>query len=128
MNPPQVGNLPYFAMSHPDSNSSAAADVHLSHLLAESIEEPWYRSLFQNIKESVAPPKLPPLMLTSQPVAVKDIWGLYGRKKESGLMSLAVHGCVVTLLFTILSNPAIQVKVKQAGRLFVPAAYLTAAA
>src|SRR2546422_6371205 len=50
--------------------------------LAESIEEPWYRSLFQNIKESIAPPKLPPLMLTSQPVAVKDIWGLYGRSEE----------------------------------------------
>ena len=65
-------------------------------------------------------------MLTSQPVAVKDIWGLYGRKKESGLISMAVHGCVVMLLFTVLSSPAVQVKVKQAGRLFAPviAAYL----
>jgi len=44
----------------------------------------------------------------------------------AGLMSLAVHGCVVMLLFTVLSSPAVQVKVKQAGRLFAPviAAYL----
>src|SRR6266850_8523955 len=44
----------------------------------------------------------------------------------AGLMSLAVHVCVVMLLFTVLSNPVVQVKVKQAGRLFVPviAAYL----
>jgi periplasmic protein TonB len=38
----------------------------------------------------------------------------------AGLMSLAVHGCVVMLLFTVLSSPAVQVKVKQAGRLFMP--------
>jgi protein TonB len=38
----------------------------------------------------------------------------------AGLMSLAVHGCVVMLLFTVLSNPAVQVKVRQAGRLFMP--------
>jgi len=35
-------------------------------------------------------------------------------------MSLALHGCAVTLLFTVLSKPAIQVKVRQAGGLFVP--------
>ena len=38
----------------------------------------------------------------------------------AGLMSLAVHGCVVMLLFTVLSNPAVQVKMKQAERLFIP--------
>src|SRR2546428_2126841 len=117
-------------LAYPDSNARAAADVHLRHLLVKSIEEPWYHSLFQNIKEIINPPKLPPLMITSHPVAVKDIWGLYRRKKESGLLSLAVHGCVVILLFTVLSSKAVQVKVKQAGRLFVPviSAYLPEAA
>src|SRR5882762_9910624 len=44
----------------------------------------------------------------------------------AGLMSLAVHGCVVMLLFTVLSNPVVQVTVKKAGRVFMPviAAYL----
>src|SRR5205823_15004255 len=80
----------------------------------------WFRSLFQNLKETVVPPKLPPLMLTSQPVAVKDIWGLYGHKKESGLMSLLVHGVVVLLLFTVLSNPSVQVRMKKAAHLIAP--------
>ncbi len=38
----------------------------------------------------------------------------------AGLMSLAMHGGAVLLMFTVLSNPAVQVKVKQAGRLFMP--------
>ena len=51
------------------------------------VEEPWYRSLIQNVKDTFNPPKLPPLEVTSKPVAVKDIWGLYGRQKKSFMMS-----------------------------------------
>src|SRR4051812_40325929 len=94
-------------LAHPDPNS-APADLHLERLLAGNIEEPWYKSLYRNIQETINPPKLPPLELTSKPVPVKDIWGLYGRKRESGLMSLAVHGAVVALLFTVLSNKTVQ--------------------
>src|SRR5438876_5537884 len=105
---------------HPDPNSSVSADIHLQRLLAADVEEPWYKSLIENIKDAINPPKLPPLVLTSKPVAVKDIWGLYGRKKESGLMSLAVHSLVVMLLFTVLSNKAVQVKMKEAVHLIAP--------
>ena len=75
---------------HTEPISGASADVHLQRLLAESVEEPWYKSLAQNIRDAVNPPKLPPLEVTSKPVAVKDIWGLYGRKKQSGVMSLLI--------------------------------------
>jgi TonB family protein len=105
---------------HPDPRSGATADVHLDRLLAESVEEPWYKSLAQNIKDTISPPKLPPLVLTSKPVAVKDIWGLYGRKKESGVMSLLIHSCVAVLLFTVLSNKTVQVKMKEAVHLIAP--------
>src|SRR5258705_4085364 len=104
----------------PDPNSGAQAYVHLHRLLASSVEEPWFKSLVRNIKETIDPPKLPPLVLTSKPVAVKDIWGLYGNKKESGFMSLAIHSCVVVLLFTVLSNKAVQVKMKEAVHLVAP--------
>src|SRR5438046_10562503 len=68
-------------------------------------------------------------MVTSSPVEVADIWGLYGRRRQSGLLSLAVHGCAVTLLFTALSNHTVQKTMKQAGRLIVPnlADYMPAA-
>src|SRR5260370_17200736 len=108
-------------LAHPDPNSGLSADIHLKNLLAENIEEPWYKSLLQNVKEAINPPKLPPLEVTSKPVAVKDIWGLYGNKKESGLMSLAFHAGVVVLLFTLGTNRAVQQKVKDAVHMIAPA-------
>jgi periplasmic protein TonB len=105
---------------HSDSASVVTADVHLERLLAGAVEEPWYKSLVQNIRDTINPPKLPPLEVTSKPVAVKDIWGLYGRKKQSGVMSLLIHVCVVALMFTVLSNKTVQVKVKEAVHLIAP--------
>jgi periplasmic protein TonB len=85
---------------------------HLQRLLAPATDEPWYRSFIQNVREAINPPKLPPLELTSKPVPVKDIWGLYQRKNQSGLVSLAIHGTVAVLLFTVASNRAVQEAVK----------------
>lgn len=89
------------------------ADVHLTRLLVAGVEEPWYRSLFQSIRDIVKPQKLPPLEVTSKPVAVKDIWGLYGKKRSSGVMSLVIHASVVVLLFTVASSRAVQNQMKQ---------------
>ncbi|MGH9658753.1 MAG: energy transducer TonB [Bryobacteraceae bacterium] len=106
---------------HGQPNSTPdIADVHLQRLLAKSVEEPWYFSLAQNVKDLIRPEKLPPLELTSKPVAVKDIWGLYGRTKQSGAASLAIHVTVVTLLFTVASSDAVQKKVKEAVHLVAP--------
>jgi len=44
-------------------------------------------------------PRLPPLDVTSRPVAVKDIWGLYGRQKKSFLLST---GFQVALLSAVV--------------------------
>src|SRR5690348_3467326 len=60
----------------------ADADGHLARLYAPTDAEPWYRSIIRNIREAVHPPQLPPLQVTSKPVAVKEIWGLYGRDKK----------------------------------------------
>ena len=46
----------------------AQTDTHLDNLLvASDLEAPWYKSIFQGIREIINPPKLPPLELTSQP-------------------------------------------------------------
>lgn len=48
---------------------SSGQDSHLDHLLLKTdLEEPWYRSIIQNIREALNPPKQPPLVLTSRPV------------------------------------------------------------
>src|SRR5580704_13156669 len=103
-----------------DPSSTTIADSHLDHLLAQTVEEPFYKSFFKNVKEFISPPKLPPLVVTSKPVPVKDIWGLYGQKRESKFMSLAVHICVVALMFTVLSNKTVQQKVKETVHLIAP--------
>src|SRR5215471_18431588 len=106
----------------PDRGKSidAAADTHLRNLLVTEVEEPWIHGFIRNIKETFNPPKLPPLEVTSKPVAVKDIWGLYGRKKESWMMSFGFQAAVVTLLFTVFSARAVQEKIKDIVHLTEP--------
>ncbi len=86
----------------------------------DDIEDPWYKSFLKNVKEAINPPKLPPLEITSQPVAVKDIWGLYGRQKKSFVMSTGFQVVVVLAALWIFSIPAVQRTVKQ-GVCGVPA-------
>jgi TonB family protein len=97
-------------------------DIHLQRLLAQQVQVPWYRSLFQNIRELINPPKLPPLELTSTPVPVRDIWTpLGGERRRAGATSLLIHTSVVVLAFTIFSNKAVQKLVKdQVTPLFAP--------
>ncbi len=96
-------------------------DVHLERLLAPpELDRPWCRSFARNLHELLRPPKLPPLEVTSQPVAVKDIWGLYGRKKKSFLLSAGFQICVVALLATVFSSKTVQQTVRQAVVLFAP--------
>ncbi len=47
----------------------APLDDHLDRLLLSTdLEEPWYKSIVRGIRETISPPKLPPLELTSTPV------------------------------------------------------------
>jgi TonB family protein len=105
-------------LSH--SNNPFSADDHLSRLLPSGVEEPWYRSFFQNLKEVFNPPKLPPLEVTSKPVAVKDIWGLYGRQGKSFLMSTAFQFAVVGLIVVASFTKPVQQVAKSAVSLVLP--------
>jgi protein TonB len=107
-------------LSQPNNPFLSNADDHLSRLLVAGVEEPWYRSLIQNIKDTFNPPKLPPLEVTSKPVAVKDIWGLYGRQRKSFMMSTGFQVGVVALLFTVFSTKVVQEQVKQVTALVMP--------
>jgi periplasmic protein TonB len=107
------------AGSPPDGSG---ADSHLDRLLAPAnLALPWHRSLLSNLRELVSPQRLPPIEVTSQPVAVQDIWGLYGRQKKSFIFSLALQCGAVALLFMALSNPTVQTRVRQVATLVLPA-------
>lgn len=96
-------------------------DVHLQRLLTEQSSAPWFYSFFQNIKEFISPPELPPLEVTSKPVAVKDIWGFYGGQgKKSGMMSLLIHGSVIAIALFLSTNKMVQDTVKKSTQIFLP--------
>lgn len=84
-------------------------------------EEPVYVSLWRNIKETINPPKLPPLEVTSKPVAVRDIWGqTAGNESKSAVTSLLIHGGVIALLIFLSTNKTVQDAVKQQITLIAP--------
>ena len=96
-------------------------DDHLSRLLAATDAEPLYRSLARSLKELISPPKLPDLELTSRPVEIKDIWGLYERQPRSFALSVAVQGAAVALVFALLASKPVQQRIQQAIPLLLPA-------
>lgn len=55
----------------------AQPDAHLDRLLvATDLEEPWFKSIVRGIRETLNPPKLPPLELTSKPLEGGDFGNL----------------------------------------------------
>ena len=74
-----------------EGGRTVGADSHLARLYTPTLEEPWPHSLIHTIVETIRPPQLAPLLLTSQPIAVKEIWGLYRKDNKSSWMSLAIH-------------------------------------
>ena len=95
---------------------------HLSRLLPSTVEEPWYRSFFENLRDTFNPPKLPPLEVTSKPVAVKSIWGMYDPDKKSFGYSSGIIVLIVVLLVTVFSAQAVREMVKEKATMIDPIA------
>src|SRR5580700_9272681 len=109
-------------LSHPNNSFVPGGDDdHLSRLLLTQNDEPMFKSLIRNIKETFNPPKLPPLELTSKPVAVKDIWGLYGNQKKSFMMSFGFQICLILLVVLALSTKPVQKAITQTVAIMLPA-------
>jgi TonB family protein len=79
----------------------------------DTLEQPLWKSLSNSLDEFFFPKKLPPLVLTSKPVPVKDIWGFYNYKKNGALVSTVVHlvGLVALLGGTIWAGRVVVEKV-----------------
>lgn len=93
----------------------------LAKTLSGTNEENTLVSLWRGLKETINPPKLPPLEVTSRPVAVKDIWGqTAGNESRSAMGSMAVHGIIIALLIFVSTNKEIQKAVKDFTPLAAP--------
>src|SRR5258706_15065354 len=89
----------------------------------QTLDEPLWKSLFRNIDEFFFPKKLPPLVLTSKPVPVRDIWGFYNYKGRGAFGSTVIHVLAVALIIlaTYLGRKIVEVaKPKETGGLIAP--------
>jgi periplasmic protein TonB len=67
-----------------------------SELMVES--KGWFATFWENIRDTVAPKKLPPLETTSQPVDVPEIWTKNKQFTKVQALSLAIHVVVIVLI------------------------------
>ena len=75
-----------------------------SNMLLE--QQPEYRVFWHNLRDLIAPPKLPPLKLTSKPVPVRPLWARNRQYSRVQAISVAVH---VLLLAAIVVPIAHQI-------------------
>jgi TonB family protein len=110
--------------NQPENNAPARheADAHLDHLLAPaSVSTPLLVSLYNSIKELINPPKLPPLEITSKPIAVDEKKGAYaGNEWKAGLLSVTINVSILGLLLFIGTNKEIQQAIKEKVTLIAP--------
>jgi protein TonB len=93
---PQFGtglgeNLKEFMHSGPRGNVKSA-------LLVDWHEEP---SLWQNLRDWIAPRKLPPLKTTSQAIPVPEIWSKNKQFSRVQVVSILIHAVAIALIVII---------------------------
>ena len=66
-------------------------------LLAEIIDEPAWKTIYGNVYDLFYPKKLPPLVLTSTPIAVKDPMK-EDRGKAATIVSVVTHAIIIGLI------------------------------
>lgn len=95
---------------------------HLERLLIPaSVDLPWYKGIVISVKELIHPPKLPPLEVTSKPVKLASLKGLYGGHETTvGLGSVIVHVAVVALLLFAGTLKPVQQAMKEFVPIFAP--------
>ena len=94
---------------------------HLAKTLSGLEGDHVFVSLWKGIKETVNPTKLPPLEVTSRPIAVKDIWGqTAGNESRSAMGSVFIHGGIVALLILLSTSKEVQKLVREITPLAAP--------
>ena len=87
-------------ITSPESQAEHEPELNLLRV-QDTMDQPLWNSLLGNLRETLFPPKLPPLQLTSKPVQVRDIWGEYNYKKKGATGSLIVHLLLIGALIGV---------------------------
>src|SRR6516165_5432065 len=99
------------------------AEPELNLLMPKGSQPGLWDSLRANFKETFFPQQLPPLVLTSKPIPVRDIWGFYNYKKSGVTLSTVAHVVVLSaiLVGTYYLGKRVVEKPKEVVTLIAPA-------
>jgi periplasmic protein TonB len=79
-------------------------DFKLDSLTGTALKEvPIWQDLYENLRDTFFPKRLPPLKLTSKPVAVKDPMA-FKRSPTSSLVSFVVHAAIIAIIGILLAS------------------------
>jgi periplasmic protein TonB len=87
--------------------AASSLEVNVQHraavpnFLPPTVEESLFQSLKENLRDFFFPEKLPPLKVTSKPVAVKNIWGDYDNRKKASTASILIHCAAIALIVAL---------------------------
>lgn len=100
---------------HPAPRAVAAAGV-------APLDKKWnpeFPSFWQNLRDMISPPKLPPLKVTSKPVRVKEIWSKDNNFWWTQVVGLAINVGIVALLTVPLMQHFFPNKTQASPKLIV---------
>ncbi len=94
----------------------------LNFLRRTTMDDSLWVSLKSNFRAAFGKDNLPPLVLTSRPVKVRDIWGEYNYKKESAGVSAVVHVVLIggLIAISIMGARAVTEKPRETVELIAP--------
>jgi len=72
--------------------------------------QPGYRTFFRNLRDLIAPPKLPPLKVTSKPIAVRPLWAKDELFGQAQAISIGLHVLLVVLILVPIARPIAQTR------------------
>lgn len=99
----------------------SSLEDNLAKTLSGSEEKNVFVSLWQGLRDTFNPQKLPPLEVTSRPIPVKDIWGQSaGNESRSAMGSVVIHGTIIALLIFLSTSKEVQKIVRDAMPLADP--------
>ena len=87
--------------------------------------QPWHQRFWNNVRDVIAPRKLPPLNVSSKPIPVPEIWSKNERFKRVQLISILVHVAVIALIVVpflpkLMAPSSVQATVKVTQLEFSP--------
>jgi len=108
--------------THLTASEAIGVGDHLDHLLPPpSLRTPLYRTLLDAVKDLIHPATLPPLQVTSMPVEVATMRGLYaGNEWKAGAFSIGINATVIAFLLLVGTNPVIRDAIVEKTILIAP--------